>query len=265
MFSKQDVGRWLPLMVVLAATYLIGAYSLLYRPMFGDVGAVSKSPALFVLSLQAFLLLLASAVVLYNTWLQGNRKNEAHVFWAVGFALFSALFMGLMLDAMGIRLADMHIPSVFFMWRQLMIISLALLYYGISKVVFKKNILSKLPTALIVIAGYAIFVYGLLLGPKDIEWTMYGFLTLVFVPVSLLISYLFYIYWRETRMKSPGYLSLGFMGVAITYMAWAPWHTTKFYFVWFGLFVLSLVPLLVGIVMIRERTVEPIIKKPSKR
>ncbi len=260
-----DIRKWLPLLAILVITYLIGIYSMVYKPLFSEVATLENSYPMFALSFQAFIILLACAAVLYKTWLRGGKKNEAHIFWAVGFVLYAIMFLGMMLEAMGFSFANMHIPSVFFMWRQLMIIWAALVYYGISKVVFKNKALAEIPTALILIVGYAIFSYGLLFGPGDIEWTMYGFLTLVFVPVCFLISYLFYIYWKEVRIQSPGYLSLGFLGVGVTYMAWAPWHLTKFYFVWFALFVLSLVPTLVGIIMIRHRTVEPLIENPHQK
>jgi len=260
MHIDQNIRKWLPLLVLLVITYLIGIYSCVYKPLFNEVLTLKDTYPMFALSFQAFLLLLACAVVLYKTWLQGNKRNKAHIFWAAGFALYAAMFFGLMLEAMGVSFANMHIPSIFFMWRQLMIIWAALVYYGISEVVFKNNALSKIPTALILVVGYAIFAYGLLFGPKNIEWTMYGFLALVFVPVCFLVSFLFYIYWKEAHIQSPGYLSLGFLGIGLTYLAWSPWHMTNFYFIWFALFVLSLVPTLVGIIMIRHRTDEPIIQ-----
>ena len=47
-------------------------------------------------------------------------------------------------------------------------------------------------------------------------------------------------------------ISIGFLGLMITYMAWAPWHFADviyIYFIWYSLFVLSLTPILFGFII----------------
>ena len=229
------------------------------------VRELSKSYPLFTLSLQAFILLIACAILLYKSWVKGGKKNQTHIIWSIGFFSFSIVFLGLMLDALGFKSADMSQNIIFFAWRQFQIIWAVLIFYGILRVINKNTSQNKAIALMTLIVSYLLFIFGLISpGKEGIEWTMYGFLFLILIPVSASISYLFYIHAKRMKNISSTYLSIGFAGIAVTYAAWAPWHLNDFYFVWFGLFILSLISVLIGIVMIKARTYEPIYEKPKQ-
>ncbi|MCD6522771.1 MAG: hypothetical protein J7K68_03400 [Candidatus Diapherotrites archaeon] len=253
--------KWYPILITLLIVYAVGAYFMTIKPLMPEVKPLENTFPLFGLSFQATVLLLGCSIVMYYTWLKGGRRNTTHIIWCAAFFIYSLLFVGLMLQALGIPWANTKIPSIFFLWRQTQIIWAALVYYGIALIVFDDNKMMRIiPTLAIIIFGYAIFAHGLLVGPNDIEWTMYGFLHMVWIPVNIFISYLFYLYWKRIAQTASAYLSLGFAGIAFTYLLWAPWHLTRFYFVCFSLYTLSLVPVLIGMVMIRNRTKEPILR-----
>lgn len=252
--------RFRGLIIILFFVYCVGFYTLIFKPLLPEVESILNH-TLFTLSLQSFLLLLACSILMLHKWYQGGKENDAHKHWGIAFGVYSILFFGLVLQSMGVEIADMNNPVIFFIWRQVMILWLAMVFYGIAKVVFVDKRIHAISTIIIIISGYLIFSYGLIFGPGDIELTMYAFLNIIFVPVVFLISYLFYIYWRMTVTPSSGVLSLGFAGLGVTYMAWAPWHLTNFYFVWFSLFVLSLVVILVGLCLIKQSSKEKTLNK----
>ena len=239
--------------------------TLIYKPLMPGIQLLKKSYPLFTLSLQATILILTCALLLYKSWVSGGKKNQTHLIWSIGFFSFSILFIGLMLEALGLKIGDMHQNIIFFAWRQFQIIWAVLILYGILKVINPNEKQNKAIAIITALFSYSLFVFGLIYpGKMSIEWTMYGFLFLVLIPVTASISYLFYIHTQKTKNVSSAYLSAGFAGIAITYAAWAPWHLTTFYFVWFGLFILSLIAVLIGIVMIKPRTYEAIYEKPKQ-
>jgi len=250
------------LLLLLLPIYLIGILTLIYKPLLHGIQLLEKSYPLFALSLQAVIIILACALLLYKSWVKGKKQNQTHLIWSIGFFLLSFLFIGLMLESLGLKIADMHQNYIFFAWRQVEIIWAVLILYGILRIISSNKSLNKISSLGATIIGYGIFIYGLIYpGKMGIEWTMYGFLFLILIPVTSSISYLFYIHAKKTKHVSSTYLAVGFAGIAITYAAWAPWHLTTFYFVWFGLFILSLVAVLIGIVMIKARTYEAIYEK----
>ncbi|MHA1730821.1 MAG: hypothetical protein ACTSU5_02710, partial [Promethearchaeota archaeon] len=80
----------------------------------------------------------------------------------------------------------------------------------------------------------------------------YAFLFLELIPVCITVGYLFLLYGARSGINSTAYLGLGFFGVAGTYAAWAPWHLSTFYYVWFFLFLLALVPILAGFLLLSK-------------
>lgn len=240
--------------LLLAAVYGAGIYAIIYKPLLPEVQPLSKTFWLFGLSLQAAVILIWIGIYLLRRWVKGQEKNQTQLIWGASFLLYSIVFIGMMLQALGIPWANASRPDIFFWYRQFMIIWIAGMYYGVSRFVYRdRRYLQIVPTAAILLAGYGIFAYGLF-QVKDIEYTMYTFLYLVFVPTLAILARLFWKYSSISGNSAPRYISIGFGGIALTYLAWAPWHKTTFYGVWFALYVLSLVPLLVGFLLIpREK------------
>ncbi|MFX1516610.1 MAG: hypothetical protein ACFFC6_09895, partial [Promethearchaeota archaeon] len=84
---------------------------------------------------------------------------------------------------------------------------------------------------------------------NSVEQTMYGFLFGEFIPISILIAYLFYHYGKDQKLSSLWILTIGFSLLALTYASWAPWHFSDLryiYFIWFDLFLVSLAFILTG-------------------
>ena len=98
---------------------------------------------------------------------------------------------------------------------------------------------------------YGWFVLGLFI-LEDIVVTMYGFLFLCFIPVCIIIAYMFLLYSRRTGLTAPRYLTVGFSWLAITYAFWAPWRgeSVYMYFIMFFLFIISLAIIFLGFVLI---------------
>ena len=250
------------LLLILVPIYLIGILTLIYKPVMPGIQLLKKSYPLFTLSLQASIIILACALLLYKNWLTGNKKNTTHLIWSIASFFFLIVFIGLMLEALGLKIANMNQNYIFFAWRQFQIIWAVLILYGILRIINPDEKQNKAITIITALTGYGLFIYGLIYpGKMSIEWTMYGFLFLILIPVMASISYLFYLHARKTKQVSSTYLTIGFAGIAITYAAWVPWHLTSFYFVWFGLFILSLVAILIGVVMIKPKTYETIYEK----
>ena len=88
---------------------------------------------------------------------------------------------------------------------------------------------------------------------EDTLVTMYGFLFLCFIPVCLIIAYMFLLYGRKSNLIAPKYLTVGFSWLAITYAFWGPWRAPEnvyMYFIMFFLFIISLAIILLGFVLI---------------
>ena len=104
---------------------------------------------------------------------------------------------------------------------------------------------------IIFLAGEIWFFFRLVLfvDVNSVEQTMYGFLFGEFIPVSILIAYLFYSYGKNQKLSSAWILTAGFSLLALTYASWAPWHFSDLryiYFIWFDIFLVSLAFILTG-------------------
>ena len=116
-----------------------------------------------------------------------------------------------------------------------------------------------IPALIVFLAGEAWFFLQLVLfaDANAIEQTMYGFLFGEFIPVSILIAYLFYTYGRDLKLSSAWLLAIGFSLLSLTYAAWAPWHFSGLlyiYFIWFDLFLVSLAFILAGFFALPKET-----------
>ncbi|GAB4311940.1 MAG: hypothetical protein Kow0069_12450 [Promethearchaeota archaeon] len=235
----------------LAVDFTLAGHVIINRPLLEGPAALANTHEIFGLSVNSLVLIWAIAAFLTYRWFVTGRKNVATISWSVGFWLYGILFLAFVLQALGTPGVDMNVPTTFFLFRQTMILWVALLYFGLAKLLFTNRAWILVPTAVFVAAGYGIFTWGLIL-LGDIERTMYAFLFLELIPICVIDGYLFMLYGNRAGIRSTAYLGAGFFGIAATYAAWAPWHLTFFYLVWFFLFQLSLVPLLIGFLLLSK-------------
>ncbi len=232
--------------------FALCAYVLAYKPHLGGLDVLKSTFFLFGLSLDTVILLWAISFFLLYRWYYTGRQSISTLVWGLSFLVYSIVFIGLCLQALGIGWANSNDPVIFFIFRNVMILWAAGMWFGISNILTGNKVIRYGLTGLIVIASYIWFAYGLLV-LADIEYTMYGFLFAVWIPISVTLGYAFYLYGTNTGLSSPKFLTVGFVLLAITYMAWAPWHfpdVSYIYFIWFFLFEISLVPILIGFILI---------------
>jgi len=205
-----------------------------------------KDLNLLILAFQAFVLLILISYQNLRTFLMS--RNEIFLIYFLSFLFYSFLFLGMIFQSLGFEFANMSKPEIFLAWRQFQIIWIGSIYFAISRVFFEKKIFSAVLSVFLIFVSYSWFFYGLILsGSKNaIEFTMYGFLYFIWIPLCFSLGTLFLWYGKKNKLLSPKYLGCGFILLAITYMAWSPWHLTSIYFIWFSVFNISLVLLLIG-------------------
>lgn len=236
---------WIDIRIIsiLAAIYIIGIAVVLTVPQLEPALIPAETFWLFGLSLQAIILLFGTGIVILYNWFR-NPYPPLKV-WSVSFVIYSLTFIGLLLSSLGT--VSEKIPVVFFLFRNSMIIWAAGMIYGLATHLGFDRKLKYVVSSMVIIFGYAWFAWGLLL-VANIEYTMYGFLYFIFIPVCVYLSWAFYRAAETTGFTSFKYISLGMAGLAITYGAWAPWHQNYIYSVWFFMFNLSLVPIFAGFI-----------------
>ncbi len=216
----------------------------------------------FGLGLDTTVLLWTIGAFLIYRWNQGGRTNISLLVWGIGFFIYSITFIAHIFKGWGYPWANENASSeLFFLWRFGMIIWAGASLYGILRIITEKKLLQIVPPVVAMGTSFAWFYYGLFVveTANNIEWMMYGFLFAIWIPICFSISYIFLIYGRKANISGPKILFLGYLGLTITYMGWAPWHFANvvyFYFVWYFLFLLSLVPILIGFMMLSKETSE---------
>jgi hypothetical protein len=231
------------IMSIIAVIYILGILVVVQVPQLEPALIPAESFWLFGLSLQAVILLFGTAAVILYNWFR-NPYPPLRV-WSVSFFIYSIAFLGLMFASLGI--VNENIPVVFFLFRSSMIVWAAGMIYGLAAHLGFGSRVKYLLSSLALIFGYAWFIWGLLV-VADIEYTMYGFLYFIFIPICAYLAWAFYRAARTTGFNSFNYVSLGMAGLAITHGAWAPWHLNYIYAVWLFLFNLSLVPVFAGFI-----------------
>ncbi|MBD3353774.1 MAG: hypothetical protein GF364_19995 [Candidatus Lokiarchaeota archaeon] len=241
----QHKGFFITILVVSILDILV----ITFKPVIPAVDVLQNTYPLLTLSIQAVILSYTIGIYLFYRWFKTGRSNVSTLSWSLAFLIYGILFAGLVLQSFGFSWANMNDPTIFFLYRHVMIIWTALMYYGVSHIITREQKWHYLPTLFILISGYIIFTFGLLYA-GDIELTMYIFLYSVWVPICVLVIYLFWLYGINSNTTSPKIISLGFVVLAITYLLWAPTHTSFMYYIAYAFFVLSLVCILIGFVIL---------------
>ncbi|MFC1666182.1 hypothetical protein ACFLZF_00505, partial [Nanoarchaeota archaeon] len=232
------------LIPILIMILIVGAFLVSQVPELPGPKVLEKSYVLFGLSLNTVILLFAISFVLLSRYMDGGDKTT--LVWGLSFLISSITFIALALRSLGFSWANESTPFLFFIYRNVMILWVAGIYYGLSLVMVKSKKLQIIPSFIILIVGYLWFIYGLFF-IKDIEYTMYGFLYFLFIPLCISLSYLFYKQGKREQAKSMKFISLGFLITGLMYMTWAPWHNNFFYYNCFFIYTLGLVFIFVGI------------------
>lgn len=231
---------------------VLAVFLLLFTPRGPAFPPLKQQYPLFALANISAILLVGLGAFLLLRWYKYARKDLSLLLWGIGFLQYSLLFIGMCLDAVGVSGMDMHDPRIFFSFRQTMIIFVSLLYLGgIIKLTENKYLTHGL-TFLILVGSYGVFSYGLFIR-GEIEWTMYFFLFVFLIPVSLLIANLFYQLGESRGVFSGKLLAVAWIYYAVTYGMWAPWHFPEvryIYYIWFSQFLCSLVLMLVGFIIL---------------
>ncbi|TFF94152.1 MAG: hypothetical protein EU544_04850 [Promethearchaeota archaeon] len=210
---------------------------------------------LFGLGLNTSILLWSIAGYLLFRWIKTDRKNDSLIAWSLSFFIYSLTFVAHIFRALGYAAWNEN-SSVFhfFAFRWVMIIWAAGIFYGVLKILTDDKRLYLVPSVAIIIIGFLWFFLGLFIIPSEnpIEFTMYLFLFTIWIPICFTMAYIFFYYGYNTRQSGPKVISLGFLILMISYMQWAPWHFSDviyIYFIWYFVFSLSLVPILLGFVI----------------
>jgi hypothetical protein len=245
MKGKEKEGGWKYAVFFIIIALLVGVFSLLYKPSWKGPGVLKVSYPIFGVSLLAVILVWAIGGFLYKRWINTGKKNITTFSWSIAFFVFSITFLGLLFESLGFSWANSKLPSFFFLYRQSMILFITLMYFGIIRVLTKSRFWNIFVTWFIFIISYVWFYYGLFVR-GDIEFMMYGFLCIIFIPVLFLIGGFFYDYGIKENLDSMKLLAGGFLLMGLSYMGWAPWHKNYFYFLMFCLFVVSLIIIFIG-------------------
>lgn len=237
--------------VLLSIVYMITSLIVVRKPRGFSIPELTTSYDLFGASLAGLILLLSiGGYLLYRYFTKARPLEQApfQLIWGSSFLIYSITFIGLVLQASGFEFADMTDPIIFLIWRTPMIIWVAGMWIGVSKLLVDNNKLVYIPAILIIVLGEIWFLFGLLI-LVDIEFTMYGFLYWEFVPMSLVLALLWHQYGKKAELSSPTVIMFGFLLFGVAYLAWAPWHFEDLkyiWFVWFNIYLVSLAFLLTG-------------------
>jgi len=243
----EQLKDYVQTILILLIVYLVGILNIFYVPEWKGPEILKNNFPLFSLSLVAVILIISIGGFLLRRWKITGKENITTLIWALSFFVYVLTFIGLILKSLGVSWANTGIPLFFFIYRQPMILFIAGIYYGIIRILTKSKFWRGYITTLIIISSYMWFIYGLFI-KGNIELTMHGFLSFIFIPVCFFVASLFYIYGNNEKLKPMKFLGLGFAFLGLTYMGWAPWHKDYFYFIMYTLFILSLVLILISFI-----------------
>ncbi|MFX1507938.1 MAG: hypothetical protein ACFFDC_17765 [Promethearchaeota archaeon] len=259
MSLKNDVSDFITrnsgYIVIIVIIYISTTLIVIARPKGFPVPELTTTYDLFGTSLAGFILILIIGGYLLFRYFSKARPLEQAPFqliWGSSFLIYSITLLGLLLQALGLEFADMTDPLLFLIWRTPMIIWVAGMWIGVTKLYTDSPKYTYLAALVIFILGELWFLIGLVfLSNIDnpIEFTMYGFLYWEFVPMAFILAILWYNYGKGAKLNSPKVIAAGFTLFGIAYLAWAPWHVEELkyiWFIWFNVYLISLAILLTG-------------------
>lgn len=201
------------------------------------------------------LLMLASTAILYHAITGGyliykGRKyystrplsQNIPMIWGLSFFAYIVTYIGITLKALNV--VEMT-SGMFFFFRSFMIIWAAGIIYGlISLRTGRKNLRRYIPSGVILLS-LAWFAWGLLIR-GSIEYTMYGFTSFIWIPLTFAFGYFFWAYSGGTGHSGMKWISVGMVYMGATYFLWAPTHENFLYEMAFFQYNIALSIILLG-------------------
>ena len=248
------IKNHLGLTLLIVVFYIISAFTVFTLPRGFEIPQLTDSYVLFGPSLSALILLLSiGGYLVYRYYIKPPPRKESmyQLIWGISFLVYSITFIGMCLQSLGCDFANLDDPVLFFLWRNPMILWVTGMLIGTLMLFTEDKMSIYIPSLVIFFAGEFWFFLRLVLivDMNSVEQTMYGFLFGEFIPVAILIAYLFYFYAKNQKLSSAWILTIGFALLALTYASWAPWHFSDLryiYFIWFDIFLVSLAFILTG-------------------
>ena len=239
---------------ILAILFVFAALVIIFRPEGQDLAVISGTYVVteLGLSIQALVFIYTIGIFLLWRWIKTGKKNTPSLLWSLAFLIYGIVFIGMFFQDIGFAWADASNATLFFLYRQPMIIWAALMYLGIAKILNFSKKWQWIITSAILAIGYIWFAYSLLVVP-NIEFTMYVYLYTQWTPLCVSIAYCFFLYGKQFSFLSPRIMALGFALLGISYLGWAPWHklAVKYiYYLWFTVFVIGLAFTLIGYLLL---------------
>ena len=231
--------------------YILSYFTVTRNPRGIEIPSLKESYVLFAPSLTSLILIYyIGFYLLYRYYLKPISRNDRlyQLSWGISFLVYGLLFVGLSFQAFGFKFADMTKPEIFFIWRFPMILWVSGMWIGTVSLFTENRKIIFSSGMFIIIIGLVWFVYGLLIF-RNIEQTMYGFLYWLFIPMCIIIAYIWWNYYQDLQITSARMIAVGFALMGVSYSGWAPWHFADLiyvYFIFFQLFIVSLSFILAG-------------------
>ncbi|MFX1283923.1 MAG: hypothetical protein ACFFB5_09720 [Promethearchaeota archaeon] len=198
------------------------------------------------LSFSAFLLLTVTGLYL----LSNNYKSV----WGVSFLLYAISFLGICLKVLNFPFTDITNPIIFHLWLLPLVFFVSGVWIGISHLILENRKFNYFPALFILLLSEGWFFAGLFI-LDNIPLALFGFNYGLFVPVALMVSYIWFRFGRVSDSISPWLLAFGFLLMVIINLFWSPWLISdldKVYSVLLALFDVSLVVILSGFLILTK-------------
>lgn len=144
--------------------------------------------------------------------------------WGLSFMAYMVTYVGIAMEAVFLDMT----AELFFFFRSFMIVWAAGIAYGLIALRTSREKLRRYIPLGITVMSFAWFAWGLLrIG--SIEYTMYGFTSFIWVPISFAFGYFFWTYSGGTGHSGMKWISVGMVFMGATYLLWAPTHHNFLY------------------------------------
>lgn len=152
-------------------------------------------------------------------------KENIPLIWGVSFLAYIVTYIGIILKASE---AITMTEELFFFFRSFMILWAAGIAYGLITLRTSREGLRKYIPLGIAGLSLAWFTWGLF-SVGSIEYTMYGFTSFLWVPLTFAFGYFFWAYSGGTGHSGMKWISVGMVYMGATYLFWAPTHQNFLY------------------------------------
>lgn len=237
--------------VLLLMLFIYGAVTAVVTPQLNPalLGFLQDEFTLFMLSyIAVFYLIVTGAYLIYKgVTIFGDRKlrNNVPFIWGLSFLVYPVVQMGILLGELGVL--NTSDPGTFFLTRQSMVLWAAGISYGLVTFRTDSSTWRKIIPGSVLVFGYAWLAWGIYI-IQDISYTMYGFTSFIWVPITFVFGYLFWAYSGGLGQKGMRWISVGMVFMGITYILWAPTYNSFLYQIAFFHFNIALSLILLGMV-----------------